>query len=87
MLAFILLNDGMIRTQVQFEEEELIRLKKEALRRGCSVSAVVRDSVKAALDAKAKPENVRAVMELAGKYDSGRSDLASNHDSYLDDGW
>lgn len=77
----------MIRTQVQFEEEELIRLKKEALRRGCSVSAVVRDSVKAALDSEAKPENVRAVMELAGKYDSGRSDLASNHDSYLDDGW
>jgi hypothetical protein len=27
------------------------------------------------------------VMELSGKYRSGKGDLARNHDAYLEDGW
>jgi hypothetical protein len=87
MMAFGIMHDGMIRTQIQFGEEELIRLKKEALRRGCSVSAVVRESVRVALADAEYPGRARSVMEVAGKYDSGRGNLAREHDRYLDDGW
>jgi len=77
----------MIRTQIQLEEGDLDRLKAEAAKRGCSVSALVRDSVKAALDTKDRSGGDMAIMEVAGKYRSGKRDLAQNHDTYLEDGW
>jgi hypothetical protein len=77
----------MIRTQIQLEEADFERLKREAARRSCSVSAFVRDSVKAALFESERSAAAHSVMELAGKYNSGRGDLAENHDAYLGDGW
>ena len=77
----------MIRTQVQFEEEELSRLKEEAARRNCSISELVRRSVKAELGRAALSRKVEAVMELAGKYNSGQTNLARDHDAALDEGW
>ena len=62
-------------------------LKAEARRRSCSVSSVVRDSIKTALAEQKRAESAKRVMELAGKYRSGNGDLARNHDAYLDDGW
>lgn len=77
----------MIRTKFQLEEADYERLKREAGRRACSVSAFVRESVRQKL-AESEAESAQgSVMELAGKYRSGRKDLAENHDAYLNDGW
>jgi hypothetical protein len=76
----------MIRTQIQLAEADFERLKREAARRSCSVSAFVRDSVKAAL-IESERETGSSVMDLAGKYRSGGADLAQEHDKYLQDGW
>lgn len=62
-------------------------LKEEARRRSCSVSAVVRDSIRSALDKRELETAADGVMELSGKYRSGKGDLARNHDAYLADGW
>jgi hypothetical protein len=77
----------MIRTQIQLDEADFERVRREAGRRGCSVSAFVRDSVRAALAECERDGRRLAVREVAGKYRSGRGDLARNHDGYLDDGW
>jgi predicted DNA-binding ribbon-helix-helix protein len=77
----------MIRTQIQLEEADFARLKKEAARRSCSVSAFVRDSVKAALHESDHAAGLSAVREIAGKYHSGKGDLSRNHDTYLENGW
>jgi predicted DNA-binding ribbon-helix-helix protein len=77
----------MIRTQIQLEETDFERLKAEAARRGCSVAALVRESVITALEVSERKAANSAVMELAGKYRSGLKDLSQNHDTYLEDGW
>jgi predicted DNA-binding protein len=77
----------MVRTQIQLEEEDFERLKREAARCSCSVSAFVRDSIKAALIESERRSTAEDVMKLAGKYDSSLSDLSENHDKYLEDGW
>lgn len=77
----------MIRTQIQLDEADFERLKRAAGRHGCSVSAFVRESVKQKLAESETNAGQGSLMELAGKYRSGRSDLAENHDAYLNDGW
>lgn len=87
MSSFECLHVGMIRTQIQLEVGDYERLKREAARLSCSVSALVRESVKQKLSEGEAKAAQRSVMELAGKYKSGLNDLAENHDAYLDDGW
>lgn len=87
MLATRWLHVGMIRTQIQFEEADYERLKREAGRQACSISAFVRESVKQKLSESEAKAGQGSVMELAGKYRSGQDDLAENHDAYLNDGW
>jgi len=77
----------MVRTQIQLKEEDFKRLKREAGRRSCSVSAFVRDCVTKVLARSERETGRPAVMELSGKYHSGSCDLARNHDDYLDEGW
>jgi len=78
---------GMIRTQIQLEEEIFEQLRKEAARRSCSVSAFVRVSVKTALRESEREVGGSRLKELGGKYRSGLGDLARNHDAYLENGW
>lgn len=77
----------MIRTQIQLDEEDFVRLRKEAARRSCSVSSFVRESVKAALNESDRSSGVSAIKKIVGKYRSGKGDLARNHDTYLENGW
>lgn len=77
----------MIRTQIQLEAEDMERLKRAAQRRACSISAFVRESVRATLNRAEQEHQVDTLMALAGKYSSGRGDLSRNHDTYLDEGW
>ncbi|MGC9453045.1 MAG: hypothetical protein ACP5I4_16555 [Oceanipulchritudo sp.] len=77
----------MIRTQIQLEKEEYERLKREAARRSCSVSSLVRESVRSVLRESEADARAASIREIAGKYHSGKGDLAREHDAYLEDGW
>jgi hypothetical protein len=76
----------MVRTQVQFPEEDLKELRREAAEEGLSVSEVIRRYVAEGRRAKRKPsrqELMRRALEVAGKYRSGHHDIAERHDDYL----
>lgn len=79
----------MLRTQVQFTEEQYRRIRLLAQRRGVSISQVVRESVERHLETETYDAEAlySRVAEVVGKYDDqeGRDDLASNHDEYLDE--
>jgi len=77
----------MVRTQIQLDEQDFVRLKQEAERQSCSVSAFVRESVKTALKASEQNASASSVREVSGKYHSGKRDLSRNHDAYLEEGW
>ena len=81
----------MLRTQVQFTEEQYRRIRLLAQRRGVSISQVVRESVERHLETETFDAEAlySKVAEVVGKYDDqeGRDDLASNHDDYLDEAY
>lgn len=78
----------MLRTQVQFTEEQYRRIRVLAQRRGVSISQVVRESVERHLEAETYDTDAlyARVAEVVGKYDDreGREDLSSDHDELLD---
>jgi len=76
----------MVRTQVQLPEEQLAVLRRMAAEEGVSVSELVRRGVAQLLESRRKPtreELWERAMSVAGKYDSGKTDLAERHDDYL----
>ena len=73
----------MKRVQIQLTEEQDARLKRRARASGRSVSALIREAVDRLSGEGDRDDRVRRVMRLAGKYRSGVSDLAENHDRYL----
>jgi isocitrate dehydrogenase kinase/phosphatase len=76
----------MIRTQVQFTEEQWQALKRMAASRHVSVAEIVRQSVEMMLrspDNRSIDEYRRLAVEIVGKYGSGLSDISTNHDRYL----
>jgi len=81
----------MLRTQVQFTEDQYRKIRSLARRRGVSISQVVRESVDRHLDAETYDADslYARVAEVVGKYDDreGREDLSSNHDEFLDDAY
>jgi hypothetical protein len=82
----------MVRTQVQLTEEQAAALKAIAAERGSSVAALVRESVDAFITntgAITPEERKRRALSIVGRYNSGISDLATEHDRYLneDDSW
>jgi hypothetical protein len=77
----------MIRTQIQLEEADYEQAKQAAARLSCSVSAFVRECVKSGLREAERRLGQENIEGLAGKYRSGRGDLARRHDDYLEDGW
>lgn len=79
----------MLRTQVQFTEEQYRKIRLLAQRRGVSISQVVRESVARHLDAETYDSDTlySRASEVVGKYDDreGREDLSLDHDAYLDE--
>ena len=78
----------MIRTQIQFSEEQLLALKSRAAREHVSVSALVRRAVDAWVKGDADvslEERRRRAIEAAGRFASGGHDVARQHDEYLAD--
>ncbi|MBC7462257.1 MAG: hypothetical protein H7287_12920 [Thermoleophilia bacterium] len=74
----------MIRMQIQFTEAQAATLRLESQQRGMSIASIVRERV----DAK-KPIMPSRAAAFAG-FGSGRSgitDLAENHNDYVEADW
>lgn len=82
-------NDGMIRMQVQFTEEQAAALRKMAAESGRSIADLVRESVDALVEKGRKrytPEQIERALAFAGAFSSGEpNNVAVEHDKYLDE--
>lgn len=76
-----------VRTQLQLERRQYLRLKRLAYERQQSLSAVVRELLDQALSSGAQPPSlvreVRLAMIGAGRDVEGRRDVGRRHDEYL----
>ena len=78
----------MIRTQVQLTEEQSRALKERARQEQRSMADLVRESVTEYLVRRRSVDRndlTRRARELAGRFRSGHSDLAEEHDRFLDE--
>ena len=78
----------MVRTQIQLTETQYKLLKALSHERGISIAELIRISVDEFARRQAPApltaeEKRRRIMEVAGRYRSGLSDVSSNHDAYL----
>lgn len=76
----------MVRTQVQLTETQFRTLRQLATDRGTSVAALIRESVDLLVRSAGlvdDEEQRRRALAVVGRFRSGRSDLASEHDLYL----
>jgi Arc/MetJ-type ribon-helix-helix transcriptional regulator len=76
----------MIGIQVHFPEEDLNQLRRLAEEEGVSVSELVRRGVRQLLSTarpQSRAEVARRALGAAGRFRSGKADLARRHDDYL----
>ncbi len=76
----------MVRTQIQLTEDQARELRRMAQEEGVSVAELVRRGVDTLLDSRERPSDEarwEAVRRGFGRWRSGRSDVARNHDEYL----
>lgn len=76
----------MIRTQVQLSESQMQQLKDLARRRGVPLAALIREGADLVIRSGGKmdeAERRRRAMAAAGRFHSGRTDLAREHDRHL----
>jgi hypothetical protein len=76
----------MVRTQVQFTEEQIKKLRQMAAESGRSIAELVRLGVELYLQSQPTPDRNairQRAMRSIGKYNSGLSDVGRNHDQYL----
>ncbi len=79
----------MIRTQVQFKEEQYQRIKELANQQQMSIAAVIRRAVDQLLMTR-KPGRAslyREALKVAGKYKADHHDIATKHDQYLEEAY
>ena len=77
----------MIRTQIQLEEDTYAEIKLVAASLGCSISEIIRRSLKASLPAQQAKPKISRSLKAIGRYRSGLRDLSTRHDEYLPDEW
>jgi hypothetical protein len=76
----------MIRTQIQLTEEQSRRVKEVARREEISMAEVIRNAIDEWLERRSDPteeELWQRSLNVIGRFHSGVSDLAENHDEYL----
>lgn len=76
----------MVRTQIQLTEEQAARMKSAALKKGVSMAELIRQAIEMLLAKGAEKSEVelrRRAIEAAGRFHSGRRNVAGNHDEYL----
>ncbi len=74
----------MIRTQIQLTEAQAVALKRLSARTGLSMAELIRRGVDRVLENGAvdRDELWRRSIAALGKFHSGQTDLAENHDLY-----
>ncbi|MEI6416391.1 MAG: hypothetical protein WCO92_01575 [Verrucomicrobiota bacterium] len=77
----------MLRTQIQFEKETYLTLKKAAKNAQRSISDLVRQSVEQYLQENQKKDAWKKSLASAGSFHSGHTNISANHDQYLGDEW
>lgn len=78
----------MVRMQVQFTEEQVAELRRQAAMRRMSIAAVVREAVDHELEREGTRRAARErALQAIGKYRGGASDVSVEHDRYLDEAW
>lgn len=78
---------GMIRTQVQFTEEQARRLRRKAAESGISVAALVRKAVDREVADGDQEVRWAHALRAVGSFHSGTGDIAEDHDRYLDEAY
>ncbi|MGI9037673.1 MAG: ribbon-helix-helix protein, CopG family [Gemmatimonadota bacterium] len=74
----------MVRTQVQFTKEQIEALRARASREDVSMAEIVRRAVEAWIATEASwAETRQRALDVAGRFRSGRSDVARRHDDHL----
>lgn len=74
----------MIRTQVQFTEEQIEALRARAAREEVSVAELVRRAVEAWVTTETSwQDRKRRALEIVGRFGSGHGDVAGRHDEHL----
>jgi Arc/MetJ-type ribon-helix-helix transcriptional regulator len=76
----------MVRTQIQLTEEQAARMKSAALKRGVSMAELIRQAIEMLLARgveKSDEDLRRRAIEAAGRFHSGRRNVARDHDEYL----
>jgi metal-responsive CopG/Arc/MetJ family transcriptional regulator len=75
----------MVRIQIQLTEEQARALKDVAAREGVSMAELIRRAVDRIIGESDDRQQRRRARALQGKYRDGATDVATNHDSYLDE--
>jgi hypothetical protein len=79
----------MVRMQIQFTEEEVVALRREAAQGHLSISAVVRGAVDERLDHQrpelSLEERKARAKAACGRFRSGLGDVSARHDEYFAD--
>lgn len=81
---------SFVRTQVQLTKEQARALKVRARNEERSMADLVRESVSEYLArrlARNRVDLLKRANALTGRFHSGSSDIAINHDRYLDEGY
>ena len=74
----------MVRTQIQLTEKQARALKAKAKRERTSMAELIRRAVDASLiNEPASAEAWARVLAAAGSFNSGLTDLSTEHDKYL----
>jgi hypothetical protein len=76
----------MVRTQIQLPEEQVALLKRLAVQQHVSMAELIRraiDLFTLSPDATNIKERKERAIAAAGRFHSGRGDLAARHDDYL----
>jgi len=76
----------MIRTQIQLTEEQANALRKLSLSRHLSIAELIRQAVDNILKSSTAidmEERKKKAIDAAGRFSSGKRDIAREHDKYL----
>ena len=76
----------MVRTQIQLTADQNRKLKELAVRRGVSISELIRqgvDVILAQVNDRSLDDLYTRAARTAGRFSSGKKDVAVRHDDYL----
>jgi Arc/MetJ-type ribon-helix-helix transcriptional regulator len=76
----------MVHTQIQLTEKQMAALEELAQKRHLSLSDLIQEGIEHLLQSAvipSKAEQKQRALAIAGRFKSGRGDLARRHDDYV----